>query len=275
MTPSQFFKPRLGCVALVLGMLVTSSAWSQVGPSARLKRIEADKVLRVCIWPEYYGISYRNPKTQKLQGVDVDNAHEVAKALGAKVEFVNSSFATLVQDVEADKCDLAMFAIGVTPERAQKLSFSQPHLKSDVFGITTRSNRAIKSWSDIDQPGVVVVVTQGTLHEPVMKANLKRAELRVVNSPLAREAEVQSGRADVFMTDFPYSRRVLDNNEWARLVAPPTTFHITPYAWAMRKGDDAFVARVDAVLSEMKKDGRLLAHAKAYGLESIVATATP
>lgn len=272
------FKYAGAAALLVLGAYCSSSVWAQTGEkaaekageSARLQRIEREKVFKVCIWPEYYGISYRNPKTQKLVGVDIDNAYEVAKAFGAKVEFVNSSFATLVQDVEADKCDLAMFAIGITPERSQFLRFTQPHLRSDVFGITTVSNRTIKSWSDIDQPGVVVVVTKGTLHEPVMRANLKRAELLVVNSPLAREAEVQSGRADVFMTDFPYSRRMLDNNDWARLVAPPSTFHLTPYAWAMRKGDEAFAQRIEGILVELKKDGRLLANATRYGLQSIV-----
>lgn len=42
--------------------------------------------------------------------------------------------------------------------------------------------------------------------EPVMKASLKQAELMSVKLPNTREREVQSGRADVFMTDYPYSR---------------------------------------------------------------------
>ena len=26
--------------------------------------------LRVCIWPEYYGITFRNPKSGELSGID-------------------------------------------------------------------------------------------------------------------------------------------------------------------------------------------------------------
>ena len=72
------------------------------------------------------------------------------------------------------------------------------------------------------------------------------------------------------MTDFPFSRRMLDNSDWARLVAPPSTYHLTPYAWAMRPGDDRFHARVESFLREIKSDGRLLNSAKRHGLEPIV-----
>ena len=238
--------------------------------SARIERIQASQTLRVCVWPDYYGISYRNPKTQQFSGIDVDNAHELARALGAKAQFVDSSFARLVEDLTSDRCDIAMFAIGITPQRQEKLRFTQPHLASDIYAITTQSNRRIKTWADIDTAGTVVVVAKGTVHEPVMKAKLQRAELTVVDTPAAREQEVRSGRADVFMTDFPFSRRMLDHNDWARLVSPTEVYHVTPYAWAMAPGDDGFWRRVEQVLADMKRDGRLLANARRYGLDPIV-----
>lgn len=243
---------------------------TQAVASDRLSRIQADKTLRVCVWPDYYGISFRNPKTLQLSGIDIDNARELAKDLGVAVQFVDSSFSRLMEDVESDRCDIAMFAIGITPARQEKLRFTSPHLVSDIYAITTRSNRRIQNWADLDKTGTVVAVAKGTLHEAVMKEKLKFAELRVLESSHAREQEVQSGRADVFMTDFPFSRRMLDNSDWARLVTPPSTYHLTPYAWAMRPGDDRFHARVEAFLRELKSDGRLLNSAKRHGLEPIV-----
>lgn len=237
--------------------------------SNRLARVQAAGELRVCIWPDYYGISFRNPHSQQLEGMDIDNARSLAADLGVRARFIDSSFARLIDDVTQDRCDLAMFAIGITPARQERLRFTQPHLRSDVYAITTQANRRIRSWTDIDQPGVVVAVAKGTLHETVMRTKLARAELRVLDTPAGREQEVQSGRADVFMTDFPFSRRFLKQQDWARLVAPPSTYHLTDYAWAMQPGDDAFAQRVEQVLSAMKRDGRLLEHARRHGLESI------
>lgn len=258
-------------LVLNLSVFVTSLAFANTASSGRLEQIQAAKVLRVCIWPDYYSITYRNPKTQQLAGIDIDMANALGKDLSVAVQFVDSSFAKLIDDVTQDRCDVAMFAIGVTPARAEKLRFTKPHLASDIYAIATKTNRRIKSWDDIDKSGSVVAVAKGTLHEPVMKDKLKAAQLLVLDTPFAREQEVQAGRADVFMTDYPYSQRFLINAEWARLISPPGSYHITPYAYAMKPGDDAWHARLEKFVADIKRDGRLLASAKLHGLSPIVA----
>jgi ABC-type amino acid transport substrate-binding protein len=237
---------------------------------SRLTRIAAAKSVRVCIWPDYFSISYRTPKTQQLSGIDVDMANELGKDLGVAVEFVDSSFARLIEDVTQDRCDVAMFAIGITPVRAEKLRFTKPHLASDIYAITSKTNRRIKDWADIDKAGFVVAVQKGTLHESVMKDKLKSAQLLVLDTPHAREQEVQSGRADVFMTDYPYSQRFLANADWARLVSPPSTYHITSYAYAVKPGDDVWHSRLERFVDDIKRDGRLLISAKVHKLSPIV-----
>ncbi|TDM09752.1 MAG: amino acid ABC transporter substrate-binding protein [Ideonella sp. MAG2] len=190
--------------------------------------------------------------------------------LGSKIQYVDSSFAKLVDDLSTDKCDVAMFAVGVLPARAKVLRFSQPYLQSDIYGVTTRSNRTVKQWADIDKPGVLVAVQAGTFMEPVMAAALKQAKMVVVKPPQTREQELESGRVDVFMTDYPYSRRLLDNADWAKLVSPPQPFNVLPYAYAVKPGDDAWLKKVDEFVARIKKDGRLDAAAKRAGLSEIV-----
>lgn len=254
--------PRLTLLALSLLAIPLAAS----GEESVLDRIAATQTLRVCIWPDYFGISYRDPKTQQLSGIDIDMARALGRDLGARVEFVDSSFARLIADVSEDRCDIAMFAIGITPLRQEKLRFTKPHLASDIYAITSKSSRRIKTWSDIDKAGTVVAVAKGTLHEPVMKEKLKAATLRVLDTPHAREQEVESGRADVFMTDFPYSQRMLKTTDWARLVKPDTTYHITSYAYAMRPGDDRWHGRVEQFVAAVKRNGELKAAAERHGL---------
>jgi len=255
---------------LLLALLIVTPLPTLGAEPTRLERIMASQQLRICVWPDYYGISFRNPKTQQLTGIDIDMAHALADDLGVKLEFVDSSFATLIADVTGDRCDAAMFAIGVTPQRQAHLSFTEPHLQSDIFAITTKSNRVIRRWEDIDRPGVLVAVAKGTLHEPIMREKLQQATLVVLETPHAREQEVESGRADVFMTDFPYSRRMLETTDWARLVSPPDTYHITPYAYAVKPGNPEWLERLNSFIRRVKQDGRLAAAAKRHGLEAIV-----
>ena len=262
--------PILRTTIPVLAALALSVAPPLARAGAVADRVASTKTVRVCIWPDYYGVTFRNPRTQQLAGIDIDLAAEFAKDLGAASALVDSSFPTLIADLVGDRCDIAMFAIGVLPQRQAALSFSQPYLQSDIYGVTTRSSRVVKSWADIDQPGVQVAVQAGTFMEPVMAAALKQAKMVVIKPPQTREAELEAGRVDIFMTDYPYSRRLLDNADWARLVPPPAPFHVLPYAYAVKPGDDAWLKRVNEFVARIKGDGRLQTAAKRNGLSEIV-----
>ena len=144
-----------------------------------LDEILKEKELRVCVWPEYYGISYLDIRTQQFAGIDSDLAKEFAKDLGVNLKFVNSSFATLIDDITNSKCHIAMFAIGNTPQRREKIRFTTAHLSSDVYAITTKNNRRVQNWEDIDKSGNVVAVAKGTYHEPIMQEKLKNAQLLI------------------------------------------------------------------------------------------------
>ncbi len=234
-----------------------------------LDRVKASGTVRVCIWPNYYGITYRDPRTDQLRGIDIELSAEFAKALGVKLQYVESSFPKLIEDLTTGRCDVSMHAVGVTPQRQQALRFSQPYLQSDIYGVATRGNRTIRTWEDIDQPGVRVAVQAGTYMEPVMAASLKQATMVVVRPPQSREQELEAGRVDVFMTDYPYSRRLLDVADWARLVAPSRPFHVVPYAYAVKPGDDEWLREVDRFVAEVKRDGRLEAAVRRHGLAEI------
>jgi cyclohexadienyl dehydratase len=233
-------------------------------------RVKAAQEVRVCIWPDYYGVTLRDPRTQELSGIDIDLSAEFAKDLQVKLRYVDSSFPQLIDDLVQDRCDVSMFAVGMLPQRQAKLKFSRPYLRSDIYGITTQSSRVISRWEDIDQPGVVVGVQAGTFMEPVMKDALKKAQMLSVKAPATRERELEAGRIDVFMTDYPYSRRLLNNADWARLISPTKPFFVLPYGYAVKPGDEAWLATVDSFVARIQKDGRLVAAAKRYQLLPVV-----
>ena len=256
-----------------IGIMLTVLALLLAGPAAAgpvSDRVKAASSVRVCIWPDYYGVTYRHPRTQQLAGIDIDLSAEFARDLKVSVQTVDSSFVTLIDDLKSDRCDVAMFAVGMLPQRMQQLRFTRPYLQSDIYAVTTRSNRAVRRWADIDRPGVQVAVQAGTFMEPVMAASLKQATLVSVKPPATRERELESGRVDVFMTDYPYSRRLLDNADWAMLISPPAPFHVLPYAYAVKPGDDEWLAQVDQFVARIQRDGRLEAAARRHGLSEIV-----
>ena len=239
-------------------------------PTDRLEKILSSELLRVCIWPDYYTITFRNPRTQSLEGIDIDMAYALAEYLNTDVEFIDSSFASLAENLLNDHCDIAMHGIGVREDRAKFMDFTQPHLRSGIYAVGRTNNTHIKQWQDIDQPGNIVAVQKGTYMEPVMLEYLQHAELQVVDDFLAREQEVLAGRADVFMTDYPYGLRMADLTNWAFLIEPPEPFALTDYAYAIPLNEPKWLETVNQFIGEKKNDGTLSSFAAKHGLSAIV-----
>lgn len=255
-------------VMLCLGLL--SGAFNAAAQTNRLEKVLQSKELRACIWPEYYSITYRNPKTRELSGIDIALTQELAKELGVKVRYIDSNFSQLFESLEQDRCDVASHAIGITADRLNRLQFSQAYLKSGLFAVTQKNREGLQSWDSLDQPGRIIAVAAGTLMEGVMSQSLKKARLVRVQAPGTREQEVLSGRADAFMTDYPYSLRMIELTDWAAVIPAPSYMPSTEYAYAFAKGDNSLLLRVDGFLSSVKKDGRLLQFAKQHNLDPIV-----
>ena len=253
----------------LLALAATAPRTGVAGPVP--DRVKASGTVRVCIWPDYYGITFRDPRNQQLSGIDIELSAQFAQDLQARLEYVDSSFVTLIDDVKSGRCDVAMFAVGMLPQRMEQLRFTRPYLRSDIYGVTTKANHVVRQWADNDKPGVLVGVQAGTFMEPVMGAALKQARMVVVRPPATCERELEAGRIDVFMTDYPYSRHLLDNADWARLIAPPQAFHAVDYAYAVKPGDDSWLQAVNAFVAAVTRDGRLKDAAKQHGLTEILA----
>ena len=134
----------LAALTFAVGLAVGSEAEAQQQTQSRLYEVTKNKKLRVCQYPLYYSISFRNPTSGKIEGIDADLAVELAKELGAELEIVESGFATFIADLQANKCEIGMFGVGATLKRAQAVEFSKPYLVTNIYAVTRKE---VRSWS--------------------------------------------------------------------------------------------------------------------------------
>ncbi len=257
------------CLRLYLALGLFGACTVPAFAGAVLDRVLQNKSLRVCIWADYYGITYLNTRTGRFSGLDIEMAEQLASDMGVGLHYVDSSFPRLISDLNADLCDIAMFAVARTPQRMERLQFSEPYMQGGIFAIT-RGDSPVKTWQDIDRPGVRVGVPAGTFVEAAMAGRLSQARAVVVAAPATQERELRAGRLDVFFTDYPYSRRLLAREDWPVLLSPPAPLAVQLYAYAMKQGDTAWRDRVNTFVAAAKRDGRLREAARQQGLESIL-----
>jgi|tagenome__1003787_1003787.scaffolds.fasta_scaffold20929533_2 ABC-type amino acid transport substrate-binding protein len=259
-----------GAIAMVGAVVVGPAPAAAQQKETHLDRIVKSRKLRACIWPEYYAISYKNPQTGRLEGIDIDIAKEFAVELKAELQFVETSFSAFIADLQTDKCDIGMFGIGATLSRAQAVEFSEPYIVTSIYGVTRKDHPKVKSWDELDQEGIVVATQLGSYVDVFMKSYLKKAKVLSVQPPATREGEVATGRADVLMTDYPVAKKLEATQEWAKIINPTEPLAVTPYAYAVAPGDQVWLNYINLFLKTIKRDGRLLKAAKNNGLEPVV-----
>ena len=192
---------------LALAVLVTSAHAQQAPASSRLDDIIKRGTLRVGMTGDYLPFTYLDRTTAKFRGFDVEMAEALGKALGVKVELVQTAWPQLMKDFEADDFDIAMGGISITLDRQKKGLFSTPIMREGKTPIARCADKdKYVDIADIDKSGTRVIVNPGGTNERFARANVKNAEIRVYNDNVTIFDEIASGHADLMITDASETR---------------------------------------------------------------------
>jgi len=191
---------RRAVILAVAALIVTLPTISPV--TARpLAAIKSDGVLKVGLTGDYAPFSLRDQAGQ-IAGADVTMAQSLAKALGVTLVIVPTTWQTLQADLMADRYDIAMGGISVTPDRAAIGDFSIPVMRDGKRPIVRCADRdRYVSVATIDRPDVRVVVNPGGTNERFAKAHFVHATLEEHADNRTIFNEVAVGHADVMVTD--------------------------------------------------------------------------
>ncbi|MFI0788864.1 transporter substrate-binding domain-containing protein [Streptomyces lydicus] len=213
-------------------------------------------VLRVCTTGDYRPFSYRDPGAGGYRGVDIDMARDLAKSLDATPRYVPTTWAELVGDLAAGRCDIAMGGVSVTLPRARSVYFSEPTRTDGKTPIVRCADKdRYRTLQQIDRPGTTVIVNPGGTNEQFARAHIKQATLKVHPDNTTIFDEIIAGRADVMMTDASETRYQARIHPELCSVHPDEPFTFSEKAYALPRGDDEFKAYVDQWVHLATHDG--------------------
>ncbi len=249
------------------GLLPCCAAWAAQPPGA--KDAMPRSVLRICVWPDYFGSTYRDPVTGRLWGLDIDMAQVLAAGLGLPAQFIDTTPDTVADDLAARRCDISMSAWANSAQRRRGMRLATPHLRSDVYAVVNRGSPVVRQWADIDRPGVVVGVVAATYFETDIAPRLRAAQVVARAFPVLRQ-DLQAGRIDVFLTNFSSSELLARTTGWARAIKPPAPVEMMQYAYATALDRPAWSDYVDRFVEAVREDGRLNQAAWKHGMDVMV-----
>ena len=215
-------------------------------------------VLYVGTAGDYMPMSYLDPGTGKYVGFDAELAEDLAKALGVELEFVPTSWPTLMEDTLSGRFDVAICGITITDARLERALMSEGYLGNGKT-VLCRAEDAEKytSLAEIDRPEVRVMENPGGLNEKFARENLPNATLIIHDVNQEIPGLVASGEADVMITEIMEAGYYVGQD--SRLAAPLIYEPFThgELGILMPKGSEKLLEKVNAFLKEEKESGRI------------------
>ena len=248
-------------VILVLILAVfTLSAQSIVEKQAgtKLEEIRQRGVLLVGTAGDYQPMSYLDPQTGTYVGFDVELVEDLADSLGVAVEYVVTSWPTLMEDTLAGRFDLAICGITITDARKQQALMSDGYFENGKTVLCRAEDAGIYTSLDaINRPEVRVMENPGGLNEQFVRQNLPEATLIIHDVNQEIPGLVASSEADVMITEIMEAGFYVgqDSSLAAPLIHQP--FTNGQLGVLMQKGSEDLLDYVNAFLEMERQSGRI------------------
>lgn len=211
--------------------------------------------LRVATTLDYRPFSYI--EAGEKRGIDIELARLLAEHLEVELVWVATRWVDLIDDLTADRFDIAMSGISVTAERAAVGDFSTPYYHT---GKTILARCAIAgslhTLADVDRPDVTVIVNPGGSNQRFVNDHIHHARIVVYPDNIGIFAALARGAADVMITDAVEAR--LESSADDALCMTPMREHLEPIAkaWLMPE-DPHWKAQIDAFIAGLSANGTL------------------
>ena len=241
----------LRTIIVILGLAATSLAQAQ---SSRLDDVLKRGALRICSPGDYRPFALAKADGT-FEGLDVDLARSMAKALGVEAQFVKTSWPRLMDDF-IEKCDIAVGGISITLDRQKRAFFSNGYMVNGKAPITRCENVAkFQTVADIDKPNVTVIENPGGSNERFARANFKQAKIVIFDDNTTIFDEILKGKADVMISESVETIVQSKLRPGLCAVNPEKPLQYGEMAYLIPRGDATFKAWVDQWLHLAKATG--------------------
>ncbi|MBD5640801.1 MAG: transporter substrate-binding domain-containing protein [Desulfovibrio sp.] len=249
-------RPGTFLVALLLALALAHGSGFAADQKSMIDKVVDRGVMRV-------GFSSFVPwamqdKNGEYIGFEVDVARRLAKDLGVDLELVPTKFAGIIPALLADKFDIIIGSMSVTPERNLRGNFSIPYDYATIEAVANRDKtRDMKFPEDYDRPEVVIAVRSGGTPALVAKKLFPRATIRPFDDEAPAVQDVISGRSHLMLSSAPLPAFETLKNPDVLYQPVKEPLSRQPVGFVIRKGDPDSMNVLDNWIRLVEEEGWL------------------
>lgn len=243
--------------AAVIATAGVATASAALAEETAMERVQRTKELRVGAIAGAIPYFSKDLATQQWEGFGPDFGESLAKKLGAKVKFVETTWGNAVLDLQSNKIDV-MFALAPTPQREEVVGFSKPLLNNTFTAVCKKGFPAVKNWEQLDNPNTKIVVDVGSNQDQFATRALPKANISRLDTSGAATMSVQTGRSDCQVLVVLLSQPLIAKRPDVGTVYIPQPIQTANTNVGVRKeADKAFVNAINAWLDESRAKGEI------------------
>ncbi len=205
----------------------------------------------------------------KFFGFEIDVATQLAADLGVKPVFIPTKWSGIIPALLTDQFDIIIAGMSITQERAEKVDFTVPYDYAGMDLVANKTKAAgFSGVADFNKPGVILSIRTGGAAKAAVEMYMPQATLRFFDEETQAIQDVRTGRAHAFVSSAPLPafQAAKYPAELFRPLKEPLTKE--PVGFAVRKGDAASLAELNAWIEKIQKNG-WLQERKAYWFEGV------
>ena len=201
-------------------------------------------------------------------GYDVDIGVKIARDMGVRAEFKVYEWKDIIPALEAGEVDMIAGGIVITPERALRITFTDPVALSGAgMATNTHMTSEVENLQQLNDSDIVIATVTNTYSEGVARSIFDKAEIHSHSNKNDAEKEILEGRAHAYISSLPAVQFLVANNSDA--IDLPLSEPIVGWAEALavQKGEQELLNFLDAWITAHKAD-RWLDATREYWFES-------
>jgi arginine/ornithine transport system substrate-binding protein len=212
-----------------------------------------ERDLRIAFDVPYEPFEYKD-ENGELIGFEVELAEAMCEEMNANCEFVIQAWDGMIPGLLARKFDLIMSSMSITPERAERVLFSEPYYNTPGGWFAREGFDT--DVTDMDaMEGKVVGVQRGTTMDTYVTENMGGVvTIKRYTTADDMVLDLEGERLDVVFVDYPVGEQTILSKEGFVEVGEPVKLG-EGVGVAMRKRDKELAEEVNAALQTLKDNG--------------------
>lgn len=144
-------------------------------------------------------------KDGEIIGLDADIAKAIATEMGVKLRFETMPFPELLPALYADKVDLILSSMTMTPKRNLKVAFIGPYYISGKGMLTkTQMIATLQAAEDLNDPKFKLATLKASTSQEFVEKTVPRATLVTAKSYDEALGLLFEDKIDVLIADYPF-----------------------------------------------------------------------